>query len=85
MRKLVLILGIACLLAWTLPQICSAEIDPETAVGVWLFDEGAGKTTKDACGSWEPRASAHVPDEKNGSTSQRLTTVTRKTSNSLCT
>jgi hypothetical protein len=64
MRKSILILGIACLIAWTLPQICSAEIDPETAVGVWLFDEGAGKTTKDACGSWEPRASAHVPDEK---------------------
>ena len=50
MRKLILILGIACLIAWTLPQICSAEIDPETAVGVWLFDEGAGKTTQDSSG-----------------------------------
>ena len=50
MRKLILILGTACLIAWTLPQICSAEIDPETAVGVWLFDEGAGKTTQDSSG-----------------------------------
>ncbi len=48
MRKSILILGIACLIAWTLPQICSAEIDPETAVGVWLLDEGGGNTTKDA-------------------------------------
>ena len=50
MRKSILILGVACLIAWTLPQICSAEIDPETAVGVWLFDEGGGKTTQDASG-----------------------------------
>ena len=50
MQKPILILGIVCLVASTLPQICSAEIDPETAVGVWLFDEGAGKTTKDASG-----------------------------------
>ena len=50
MRKSILILGIVCSIAWILPQICSAEIDPETAVGVWLFDEGAGKTTKDASG-----------------------------------
>ena len=172
MRKSILILGIACLIAWTLSQICSSEIDPETAVGVWLFDEGAGKTTKDASGkghdgtingakwkdgkigkalefdgaqwvsidstpelqlgeeltmmawfyatdistwrqliaksneyllridppqegnkmsafvkpggSWEPRASAHVPDEKNGLTSQQLTTSTRRLSNSSC-
>ena len=49
MRKSISVLGISCLLVlWVFPQICSAEIDPETAVGVWLFDEGAGKTTKDA-------------------------------------
>ena len=51
MRKSVLILGVVYLMVWALPQICSAEIDPETAIGVWLFDEGAGKTTKDASGN----------------------------------
>ena len=50
MRKLILVLGIACSIAWMLPCVVSAKIDPETAVGVWLFDEGAGKTTKDASG-----------------------------------
>ena len=51
MRKTILVLGITSLLVTgTLPHICSAEIDPETAVGVWLFDEGAGKTTKDTSG-----------------------------------
>ena len=50
MRKIILIFGIVCSIVWTLPQIGSAEIDPETAVGVWLFDEGAGKTTKDSSG-----------------------------------
>ena len=50
MRKTILILGIVCSIAWILPHICSAKIDPETAVGVWLFDEGAGKTTKDSSG-----------------------------------
>ena len=28
-----------------------AAIDPETFVGVWLFDEGKGKTTKDSSGN----------------------------------
>ena len=30
--------------------ITAAAIDPETAVGVWAFDEGAGKETKDISG-----------------------------------
>ena len=30
--------------------IASAAVDPETAVGVWAFDEGAGKETKDISG-----------------------------------
>ena len=50
MRKLVLILGITCSFAWLLPHISSAKIDPETAVGVWLFDEGSGNTTEDSSG-----------------------------------
>ena len=50
MRKLILALGFTCSIAWVFSCLCTAEIDPETAVGVWLFDEGAGKTTKDASG-----------------------------------
>ena len=50
MRKLILMLALTCLMAWMLPQVGSTEIDPETAVGVWLFDEGGGNTTKDASG-----------------------------------
>ena len=50
MRKLILILVLTCLTAWILPQVSVAEIDPETAVGVWLLDEGVGKTTKDSSG-----------------------------------
>ena len=30
--------------------IALADVDPETAVGVWAFDEGAGKETKDISG-----------------------------------
>lgn len=33
-----------------LPGIGATKIDPETAVGVWLLDEDAGKTTKDSSG-----------------------------------
>ena len=51
MRKLTLILALACVSAWILPQAGIAEVDPETAVGVWLFDEGGGNTTKDSSGN----------------------------------
>ena len=51
MRKLILILALACVFAWMLPQTGIAEVDPETAVGVWLFDEGGGNTTKDSSGN----------------------------------
>ena len=30
--------------------ICYAKIDPETCVGVWLFDEGSGNVAKDSTG-----------------------------------
>lgn len=50
MQKLISVLGISFSIFWTLSQICFAKIDPETAVGVWLLDEGAGKTTKDSSG-----------------------------------
>ncbi|MCE2400066.1 LamG domain-containing protein [Candidatus Poribacteria bacterium] len=48
MRKLALILGIVCSITWLMPHISSAKIDPDTAAGVWLFDEGAGDTVKDS-------------------------------------
>ena len=51
MRKLVLILALACVSTWMLPQAGIAQVDPETAVGVWLFDEGGGNETKDVSGN----------------------------------
>lgn len=50
MRKLILILAVVCVSVWMLPHTGNAEVDPETAVGVWLFDEGGGNTTKDSSG-----------------------------------
>lgn len=51
MRKLIFILALTYLVPCILPQISSAQIDPDTVVGVWLFDEGAGKEAKDASGN----------------------------------
>ncbi len=50
MRKLILIIGIVCCVVWLLPIITFAKIDPETAVGVWLFDEGSGNSAEDSSG-----------------------------------
>ena len=50
MRKLVFIFGLTCLIGCLLPHNSSAEIDPETAVGVWLFDEGIGNVAADSSG-----------------------------------
>ena len=50
MQRLILILALACVFTWMLPQTGITEVDPETAVGVWLFDEGGGNTTKDSSG-----------------------------------
>ncbi len=51
MRKLILMLVLTYSIVWMLPQVSIAKIDPETAVGVWLFDEGVGNDTKDASGN----------------------------------
>lgn len=51
MRKLILILALTYSIAWMLPRVGITAIDPETAVGVWLLDEGGGNTTKDASGN----------------------------------
>ncbi len=50
MRKIVLLIGIMCLFGSLFPYMPSAEIDPEKAAGVWLFDEGAGNETEDLSG-----------------------------------
>ena len=50
MRKIILLIGITCLFGSILPHIASAEIDPEKAAGVWLFDEGAGNDVEDSSG-----------------------------------
>ncbi len=50
MRKLIFIFGIICCVGWLLPQFTVAKIDPETAVGVWLFDDGAGNSAEDSSG-----------------------------------
>ena len=51
MRKLIFILALTYSVPCILPQISSAQIDPDTVVGIWLFDEGAGKEAKDASGN----------------------------------
>ncbi|MCY4402735.1 MAG: LamG domain-containing protein [Candidatus Poribacteria bacterium] len=50
MRNLVLIFGLACFMVCVLPLLNSVALDPETAVGVWLFDEGAGDNVTDSSG-----------------------------------
>lgn len=50
MRKIVLLIGITCLIGYMSPCIISAEIDPDKAVGIWLFDEGAGNEVEDLSG-----------------------------------
>ena len=50
MRKIVLLIGITCLIGYMSPHITSAEIDLEKAAGVWLFDEGAGADVEDSSG-----------------------------------
>lgn len=50
MRKIVLLIGITCLIGYMFPHSTSAEIDPEKAVGVWLFDEGGGNEVEDLSG-----------------------------------
>lgn len=45
-----MVFGIICCVGWLLPQLSIAKIDPETAVGVWLFDEGSGDSAEDSSG-----------------------------------
>ena len=42
MKKVLLTLGVICFSLMAV-HISTAEIDFETAVGVWLFDEGKGR------------------------------------------
>ena len=47
LARIAAIFYFGCILVASLSE---AKIDPETAVGVWLFDEGAGNDTKDSSG-----------------------------------
>jgi len=48
MQRLLICLVAAGLILVTLASVGSTKIEPETAVGVWLMDEGNGKTTADS-------------------------------------
>jgi len=48
MKRFLLYFIASSLLLITIASISLAKLDPETAVGVWLMDEGAGKTTADS-------------------------------------
>lgn len=50
MRKTVILTALVCTIAWLSPYTASAKIDPDTAVGVWLFEEGRGNTVTDSSG-----------------------------------
>ena len=49
MKKLLFILGMVCF-SFIAVHISTAEIDFDTAVGIWLFDEGKGAVAKDISG-----------------------------------
>ena len=38
-------------LMWVAPETGYAQIDQKAIVGVWLFDEGSGKTASDSSGN----------------------------------
>ena len=46
MKKVLLTLGVVCF-SFIAVHVSTAEIDFETAVGIWLFDEGKGGVAKD--------------------------------------
>ena len=50
MRRFIISLGGISLFLIVLASISFAKIDPETAVGVWLMEEGGGNTTADSSG-----------------------------------
>jgi len=50
MLRLARIAAIFCVVCISVVSLSEAKIDPETAVGVWLFDEGTGNNTKDSSG-----------------------------------
>jgi hypothetical protein len=48
--RLILVCISLSLIGLMVPWQSVAEIDPETIVGAWLFEEGSGKTAKDSSG-----------------------------------
>ena len=48
LAKAVWVYGILICISFTIPDLSSAKIDPDTALGIWFFDEGKGGTAKDS-------------------------------------
>ena len=46
--KAIWVYGIVICISLMLPDISSAKIDPDAALGIWFFDEGKGGIAKDA-------------------------------------
>ncbi|MBM3236205.1 LamG domain-containing protein [Candidatus Poribacteria bacterium] len=51
MTRLTVVSTCLILISLMLAGVSFARIDPETCVGLWLFDEGKGDTTKDSSGN----------------------------------
>ena len=50
MPRSTMMVAIFCFICVSVVSSSWSKIDPETAVGVWLFDEGIGNNTKDSSG-----------------------------------
>ena len=60
MKKLLFILGVVCF-SLIVVHISTAEIDLETAVGIWLFDEGKGNVAGDVSGVGNDGGVGQIP------------------------
>lgn len=55
-----------------LADVSNAKIDPKTAVGIWLFDEGKGDKAKDASGNGNDGELMNAPKWVDGKFSKAL-------------
>ncbi len=51
MRRLLLVCAVITIVVLVFSSVGDAKIDPKTAVGAWLLDEGSGKKVADASGN----------------------------------
>ena len=65
MRNLITVFALISTLLLLLPYVSSAKIDPETAAGIWLFDEGAGNDAEDSSGK-DNHGTIHGADWTDG-------------------